>query len=70
MQMTTDSASQELMMRTELQVNGRKVELNNFVQTVIGQAVIGVVRSLRGVGDIQTIHLEISNSPEQIGPDA
>ncbi len=64
MQMTTDRNNQELTIRTELQVNGRKVELNDFVQNFLGQAVIGMVRSLRGVGDVQKIHLEISTSSE------
>jgi hypothetical protein len=38
--------------------------LNDFVQSFIGQAVIGMVQSLRGVDDVQRIHLEISKSSE------
>ena len=70
MQMTTDRTDRELTTRTELQVNGRKVELNDFVQSFIGQTVIGMVQSLRDVEDVQRIHLEISKSSEQTFPDA
>ncbi len=44
----------------ELTVNGEKVDLNNFVQGFISQTLIGMVKSLRGVGDIETIELKIS----------
>jgi len=70
MQMTNDRTDRELTIRTELQVNGSKVELNDFVQSFMGRAVLGMVQSLRGVGDAQTVHLEISKSLEQTGPDA
>jgi hypothetical protein len=59
-----DGANPESTIRAELLVNGGKVELNDFVQSFIGQAVIGMVRSLRGVGSIREIRLEISKSPE------
>ncbi len=45
---------------TELTVNGEKVDLNNFVQGFFSQTLIGMVKSLRGVGDIETIELKIS----------
>lgn len=64
LQMTTDRTDQDLMIKTELQVNGREIELNDFVQSFIGKAVIGMVQSLRGVDDVQKIHLEISRSSE------
>ena len=63
--MTTNRTDQELTIRTELQVNGREVELNDFVQSFIGQAVIGMAQSLRGVDDVQKIHLEISKLSDQ-----
>lgn len=44
----------------ELQVNGKKIKLNNFVENFICQTVTGMVKSLRGVGDVETISLKIS----------
>ncbi len=46
----------------ELAVNGEKVKLNNFVQGFISQTLIGMIKSLRGVGDIETIELKISKN--------
>ncbi|MBM4025104.1 MAG: hypothetical protein FJ280_06790 [Planctomycetes bacterium] len=60
--MTDEGTNREPTIRTELQVNGRKVDLNDFVQRFLGQAVIGMVQSLRGVEEVQTIRLEISRS--------
>ena len=45
----------------ELTVNGEKVDLNNFVQGFISQTLIGMVKSLHSIGDIETIELKISN---------
>jgi len=45
-----------------LKVNGEEVELNSFAQNIISQTVIGMVKSLRGVGDVETISLEISEN--------
>ncbi len=58
--MIADEANQEPTVRTELKVNGKEIELNNFVENFISQTVIGMVKSLRGVGDIDTISLKIS----------
>ncbi len=44
----------------ELRVNGKEIELNNFAQDFISQTVTGMVKSLRGVGDIETISLKVS----------
>ncbi len=44
----------------ELKVNGKEIELNNFAQNFISQTVIGMVKSLRGVGHVETINLKIS----------
>jgi len=54
----------EPILRTELRVNGQAVELNEFVQSFMGLAVIGMLSSLRGVGDVRTVKLEISKSSE------
>jgi hypothetical protein len=64
MRMTTDTNNRELTVTTELQVNGRQVELHDFVQSFLGQAVVGAVRSLRGIGNIQQIRLAISTTSE------
>ena len=44
----------------ELAVNGKKVDLNDFVKGFISQTILGMVKSLRGVGDSTTIDLKIS----------
>lgn len=51
---------QEPTLQTDLTVNGEKIELNNFVQSFMGRAIIGMLASLRDVDDIQTVSLEIS----------
>jgi hypothetical protein len=53
-------ANQEATVRVELKVNGNQIELNNFVQNFITESVIGMVKSLRGIGDIETISMDIS----------
>ncbi len=50
----------------ELRVNGKEIELNGFVQDLIAETVTGIVRSLRGVGDIDTIHLDVSRKSTEI----
>ncbi len=44
----------------ELKVNGKEIELNNFAQNFITQTVTGMVKSLRGVGKVETISLKVS----------
>ncbi len=46
--------------RVELKVNSKEIELNNFVENLISQTVIGMVKSLRGVGSVKTISLKVS----------
>ncbi len=53
-------ANQKPTAWVELKVNGKEIELNNFAQNFISQTVIGMVKSLRGVGDIETINLKVS----------
>ena len=48
----------------ELRVNGKEIELNSFAQNFISQTIIGMAKSLRGVGDIETISLKVSRKPE------
>lgn len=52
--------SQKPTVRVELKINGKEIELNNFVESLISQTVIGMVESLRGVGHVETISLKIS----------
>ncbi|HEW79496.1 MAG TPA: hypothetical protein ENH34_06015 [Phycisphaerales bacterium] len=52
--------NQKPVARTELKVDGKEIELNSFVQNFICQTVIGMVKSLRGVDNIETIDLKIS----------
>ncbi len=54
------NSNQEPIVGTQLWVNGADIELNNFVENFISQTVIGMVTSLRGVGNIETIELKIS----------
>ncbi len=56
---------QKPTLQTDLTVNGQKIELNDFVQNFIGRAIIGMLASLRGVGDIQTVSLEISKPSDK-----
>ncbi len=50
----------------ELRVNEKEVELNGFVQNLIAETVTGIVRSLRGVEDIDTIGLDVSKKNTEI----
>ncbi|MHC4165794.1 MAG: hypothetical protein ACYSWQ_02425 [Planctomycetota bacterium] len=52
------------VLKTELKVNGQEIELNNFVQDFMGLAVTGMIKSLKGVADIQTVTLAISELAE------
>ena len=48
----------------ELKINGKEIELNSFAQNFISQTVIGMAKSLRGVGNVETISLKISRKAE------
>jgi len=48
----------------DLKINGQRVELNNFIQNFISQTLIGMVKSLRGVDEVETIEVKVSNKPE------
>ena len=57
-------ANQKPAVNVDLTINGEKVDLNSFVQGFISETVIGMVRSLRGVGGIETIELKVSKKIE------
>ena len=57
-------AKQKLVARAQLKVNGKEIELNNFAQNFISQTVIGMVKSLRGVGEIETVSLKVAGKPK------
>ena len=46
----------------KLEVNGQKIDLNSFVENFLSEAVIGMLKSLRGVDAIETIDLKISRN--------
>lgn len=53
-------ANQKSVTNADLTINGKKIELNSFVESFISQSIIGMVKSLRGVDNIETIDLKIS----------
>ena len=56
----TCESNQKPVANAELTINGKKIELNSFVESFISQTIIGMVKSLRGVDNIETIDLKIS----------
>ena len=56
---------QKPVLVAELTVNGQEIELSDFVQDIIGRAVIGMVTSLKGVTDVQKVTLNISRPTER-----
>lgn len=44
----------------KLSVNGDNIKLNGFVQGFIANAVLGMLKSLRDVGDIESLNLKIT----------
>jgi hypothetical protein len=57
--MSECEANQESAFEVVLKVNGQAIELNDFVDNFISQTVAGMIKSLRGVGDIDAIDLKI-----------
>ena len=57
--------NQKSTANTDLKVNGEKIELNDFVENFISQTVIGMVKALRGIGDIETIDLKVSKKTKE-----
>lgn len=60
----TCESKHERTARVELKVNGEDIELNTFVESFIAESVIGMVKSLRGVGKIDAIDLSIARNVE------
>ncbi len=52
--------NQEAVVSANLIINGKSIDLNNFVEGFISQTVIGMVTPLRGVDEVETIDLKIS----------
>ena len=57
-------SNQESVVNADLTINGKKIELNSFVESFISQTVIGMLKSLRDVDNIETIELKISTRSE------
>lgn len=43
----------------ELEVNGETIDLNSFVEGFLSETIIGMLKSLRGVDEIETITVKI-----------
>lgn len=56
---------QKPVLKTELKVNGQEIELNIFVQDSVGLSVTGMIKSLKGVADVQRIMPNTSRPAEQ-----
>ena len=52
--------NQEATASAKLKVNGQVIELNPFVTSFIAEAVIGMLKPLRGINDVETVELNIS----------
>ena len=53
-------SNQEQAANLELKINGKTIELNSFAESFMSKTIIAMAKSLRGVGDIETIDLKIS----------
>lgn len=60
----TCESNQERTAKVQLKVNGEEIELNDFVENFIAESVIGMVKSLRGVGKIDAIDLSIAKNAD------
>ena len=47
----------ESKFQAQLEVNGKEIELNNFVTDFIAETVIGMLQPLRGISDVDSINL-------------
>jgi len=56
--MTCDP-NQDAIAQVELEVNGQKVELNDFVRNIVTQTITGMVKSLRGIKEVNQVDLKI-----------
>jgi hypothetical protein len=51
-------------MKVELNVDGKKVPMNKFVQKIIGSAIKGMVSTLDGVGPWKTLEIKVGQDEE------
>lgn len=56
--------NQESTVSVELKINGQDVELNDFVEDFVAQTILGMVKSLRGVSDVETIDLKVAKKSQ------
>ena len=49
--------------KVQILVNGEKVPAKQFVQTIIANALLGMLSTLRGVDDVETVELRITMPP-------
>ena len=52
--------SQKSAFQVELRINDKEIELNEFVEGIISKTIIGMVGSLHGVDEVETLSLKIS----------
>ena len=60
----TCPSDQRSQPQLELKVNGRDVELNDFVQSFIVETILGMLRSLRGVDEVRSVTLTITREQD------
>jgi len=60
----TSEPNHEQTAQVQLKVNGEEIQLNDFVEGFIAESVIGMVKSLRGVGKIDAIDLSIAKNAD------
>ena len=60
----TCPSDQRSQPQLELEVNGRDVELNDFVQSFIVETILGMLRSLRGVDEVRSVTLTITREQD------
>ena len=60
----TCEPNHEQTARVELKVNGEQIDLNTFIENLIAESVMGMVKSLRGVGKIDAIDLSIEKNAD------
>ncbi len=51
-------------MKIELCINGKKIKINSFVEEIIYNTLLGLVKPLRGAGRVKTLSLKINGGGE------
>ncbi len=54
------TADTGLRFRVELEVDGRRVELKEFIHDMVGGAVVGLLGGLRGIEDPKRIRIDVT----------